>query len=99
MNKKPIIGINSDENIQKNCCKGSKNSASLFLLLLTISLVTVSPTAFADEDEDREDDNNEGLALGGGIPNAIFYGTIVVIVGSVAYIGFKIFKIKRPKMS
>ncbi|MDH3203578.1 MAG: hypothetical protein OEL81_02730 [Nitrosopumilus sp.] len=82
-----------------------KNSTSLVLFfLLTISLVTASPIAFADEDEDdekdeREDDDDEGLALGGGISDAILYGTISVIVGSVAYTGYKIYKTKKPKLT
>jgi len=51
------------------------------------------------EREHEDDDDDEGLALGGGIPDAILYGTIVVIVASVAYTGFKIYKTKRPKLT
>jgi hypothetical protein len=51
------------------------------------------------EREHEDDDDDEGLALGGGMPDAILYGTIAVIIGSVAYTGFKIYKIKRPKLS
>ena len=53
-----------------------------------------------EQEREREhDDDDEGLALGGGIPDAILYGTIAVIVGSVAYTGFKIYKTKRPKLT
>ncbi|MDH5463147.1 MAG: hypothetical protein OEY17_05945 [Nitrosopumilus sp.] len=104
MNKKSIVGIVSD--VKKNYCSGGKSSPSLFLLLLLMVFLTVSPAAFADEneeegekDEDREDDDDEGLAFGSGIPDAILYGTIALIVGTVAYTGFKIYKVKRPKMS
>jgi len=81
-----------------------KNSASLFLLLLlTISLTAAHPTAFADEEEDEKEEEREydddEIAPGGGIPDAILYGTIAVIVCSVAYTGFKIYKAKRPKIS
>ena len=51
------------------------------------------------EREHDEDDDDEGLALGGGISDAILYGTIAVIVGSVAYTGLKIYKAKRPKLT
>ena len=51
------------------------------------------------EREHEDDDDDEGLVLGGGIPDAILYGTIAVIVGSVAYTGFKIYKAKRPKLT
>ena len=50
------------------------------------------------EREHENDDDAEGIALGGGIPDAIFYGTIAVIVVSVAYTGFKIYKTTRPKL-
>ena len=53
-----------------------------------------------EQEREREhDDDDEGLALGGGISDAILYGTIAVIVGSIAYTGFKIYKAKRPKIS
>ena len=51
------------------------------------------------EREHEDDDGDEGLALGGGIPDAILYGTIAVIIGSVAYTGYKIYKTKQPKLS
>jgi len=105
MNKKSIVGIVSDENVKKNYCNSSKTSLSLFLLLLLmVSLVAISPTVFADEDEEEDEkdeereDDDEGLAFGSGILDAIFYGTIAVIVGTVAYTGFKIYKAKRPKI-
>ena len=50
------------------------------------------------EREREHEEEDEGLALGGGMSNAILYGTIAVIVGSVAYTGFKIYKTKRPKI-
>ena len=43
--------------------------------------------------------DDEEIAIGGGMPDAILYGTIAVIVGSVAYTGYKIYKTKRPKLS
>lgn len=49
--------------------------------------------------KEHDEDEDEGLALGGGISNAILYGTIAVIVGSVAYTGYKIYKTKKPKLS
>jgi len=52
-----------------------------------------------EREREHEDDDDEGLALGGGTPDAILYGTIAVIIGSVAYTGFKIYKTKRPKVS
>ena len=51
------------------------------------------------EREHEDDDDDEGLALGGGIADAILYGTIAVIVGSVAYTGFKIYKTKKSKLT
>ena len=53
-----------------------------------------------EQEREREhDDDDEGLTLGGGIPDAILYGTIGIIVASVAYTGFKIYKTKRPKLT
>ena len=63
-------------------------------LLLVFSVATFDPAVFADDD-----DNDEERILGGGIPDAILYGTITIIVASVAYTGFKIYKAKRPKIS
>ena len=51
-----------------------------------------------EQDREREHDDAE-RALGRGIPDAILYGTIAIIVASVAYTGFKIYKAKRPKIS
>ena len=51
------------------------------------------------EKEHEDDDDVEGLALGGGIPDAILYGTIAIIVGSVACTGYRIYKTKRPKLT
>ena len=62
--------------------------------LLALSVATFDPAVFADED-----DNDAERMLGGGIPDAILYGTIAIIVASVAYAGFKIYKAKRPKIS
>ncbi len=54
---------------------------------------------FGEMEREREhDDDDEGLALGGGTSDAILYGTIAVIVGSIAYTGFKIYKARRPKI-
>lgn len=78
--------------------KGEKAVKALTLglfFILTLSVVTV-PTVFADEDEDDDDDE---IVLGGGIPDAILYGTIAVIAGSVIYTGYRIFKTKRPKLT
>ena len=62
--------------------------------LLVFSVATFDPAVFADDD-----DNDEERILGGGIPDAILYGTIAIIVASVAYTGFKIYKAKKPKIS
>lgn len=51
------------------------------------------------EREHEDEDDDKGLTLGGGIPDAILYGTIAIIVASVAYTGFKIYKVKRPKLT
>ena len=53
----------------------------------------------AREQEREHDDGDEGRALGGGISDVIIYGTIGIIVASVAYTGFKIYKDKIPKLS
>jgi len=52
-----------------------------------------------EREHEDDDDDEEGLAFGGGMPDTILYGTIVVIIGSVAYTGYKIYKTKRPKLS
>jgi hypothetical protein len=52
-----------------------------------------------EREHGEDDDDDEGLALGGGIPDAFLYGTIAVIVGSVAYTGYKIYKTKRTKIT
>ena len=62
-------------------------------LLLAFSVTTLVPAVFADDDDD------EKLALGGEIPDAILYGTIAIIVASVAYTEFKIYKAKKPKLT
>lgn len=49
-------------------------------------------------EQEYDDDDEEGLALGG-VSDAILYGTIAVIVGSVGYTGYKIFKAKGPKLT
>lgn len=101
---KSTAGIVQCENAMKRCCKGDKGIVSLFLLLLlATSIAAVSPTAFADDDEnedeeDEEREDGEELALGSGIPDVILYGTIIVIAGSAAYTGFKIYSARKPKM-
>ena len=52
-----------------------------------------------EREREREHDDDDEITLGGGVSDAILYGTIAVIVGLVAYTGFKIYKTKKPKIS
>ena len=52
-----------------------------------------------EREQAHDDDDDAELALGGEIQDVVLYGTIAIIVTSVAYTGFKIYKAKRPKIS
>ena len=52
-----------------------------------------------EREREHNDDDDAELALRGAILDAILYGTIAIIVASVAYTGFKIYNAKRPKIS
>lgn len=84
-----------------------------FMFLLFVLTVNVIPS-FADDDEredsfefgknerededESEDDDDDRTRLGTGFSDMVLYGTIAAIVGSVGYTGFRIMRMKRPKI-
>lgn len=82
----------------------------LQMLFLPIVFMIVFPIAFAEDDEEdrmgfgimereREHQDDEEFAIGSSIGNMILYGTIIAIIASVAYTGFKLYRVKKSKIS
>ena len=85
-----------------------KSISTVFVLFVMISTVYVIPAVYAEDEDDDDGDREgfgemkrerehqgEGIPIGTDIGNVILYGTIAVIIVSIAYTAFKIKSSKR----